>query len=73
MPLAVVLDACVLYPLPLPDTLRRVAQQNLYVVRWSQRILDEVERSLIEDRRATPEQAGHLIDAMARVRGCGDI
>lgn len=63
---AVVLDACVLYPLPLRDTLLRVAGQNLYAVRWSNRILDEVARNLIEDRRATPEQAAHLIGAMRR-------
>jgi hypothetical protein len=66
MPLAVVLDACVLYPLPLRDTLLRVAQQDLYAVRWSLRALDEVERNLIGDRRATAEQAWNLIDAMRR-------
>lgn len=66
MPFAVVLDACVLYPLPLRDTLLRAAQQDLYVVRWSGRILDEVARNLIEDRRATPEQARNLMDAMRR-------
>lgn len=58
------LDACVLYPLPLRDTLLRCAEQNLYEVRWSQRILDEVARNLLEDRRATPVQAVELIDAM---------
>ena len=66
MPFAVVLDACVLYPLPLRDTLLRAAQQNLYAVRWSRRILDEVTRNLIEDRRATPEQAKSLVEAMER-------
>ena len=60
------LDACVLYPLPLRDTLLRVARQNLYAVRWSSRILAEVARNLIEDRRATPEQARNLIGAMRR-------
>jgi predicted nucleic acid-binding protein len=63
---AVVLDACVLYPLPLRDTLLRIARQNLYAVRWSRRILDEMARSLIEDRRSNPEQATHLIDVMTR-------
>lgn len=53
-----------LYPLPLRDTLLRAAQHNLYAVRWSARILDEVARNLIEDRRATPEQARGLIDDM---------
>ncbi len=62
----VLLDACVLYPLPLRDTLLRAAEQNLYAVRWSRRILDEVARNLVNDRRATPEQAMSLIDAMER-------
>jgi hypothetical protein len=44
VPFAVVLDACVLYPLPLRDTLLRCAEQNLYEVRWSRRILDELAR-----------------------------
>jgi predicted nucleic acid-binding protein len=62
----VVLDACVLYPLPLRDTLLRAAQQNLYAVRWSRPILDEVARNLVKDRRATPEQARNLIDVIER-------
>jgi len=66
VPFAVVLDACVLYPLPLRDTLLRVARENLFAVRWSRRILHEVERNLIEDRRATPEQAKNLLAAMRR-------
>jgi predicted nucleic acid-binding protein len=66
VPFAVVLDACVLYPLPLRDTLLRIAQQNLYTPRWSERILDEVARNLVSDRRATPEQARKLVDVMQR-------
>lgn len=73
MPAVVLLDACVLYPLPLRDTLLRVARQNLYAVRWSSRILDEVARNLIEDRRATPEQAANLIDAMRRAFNDAEI
>ena len=55
-----------LYPLPVRDTLLRVAQQNLYAVRWSQRILDEVARNLVNDRRATRDQARNLLDVMQR-------
>jgi hypothetical protein len=61
---AVILDSCVLYPLPLRDTLLRAAAQDLYVPRWSARILDEVERNLVEDHRATPEQATRMIASM---------
>lgn len=65
MPFAVVLDASVLYPLPLRDTLLRVAETELYDAYWSDRILDEVIRNLVAQGRATEEQARRLTDAMA--------
>jgi len=46
--------------------LLRAARQNLFAVRWSRQILDEVARNPIEDRRSSPEQAANLIDAMTR-------
>lgn len=64
MPFAAVLDASVLYPLPLRDTLLRVAETELYDPLWSERILDEVVRNLVEDGRATDDQAQRLIQAM---------
>ncbi len=64
MPFAAVLDASVLYPLPLRDTLLRIAETELYDAYWSERIIDEVIRNLIADRRASRQQAQHLIDAM---------
>ncbi len=60
MPFAAVLDASVLYPLPLRDTLLRIAETELYDAHWSQRILDEVVRNLIADGRATETQARRL-------------
>jgi hypothetical protein len=42
MPFAAVLDASVLYPLPLRDTLLRIAETELFDAYWSERILDEV-------------------------------
>jgi len=43
-----VLDACVLIPMPLADTLLRMAEApRLYLPRWSQSIMDEVTRNLI--------------------------
>ncbi|MBA2262723.1 MAG: PIN domain-containing protein [Solirubrobacterales bacterium] len=65
MPVAAVLDASVLYPLPLRDTLLRVAETGLYDPYWSRRILDEVVRNLVADGRASEEQARRLGDAMA--------
>lgn len=43
----VVLDACALYPLYLRDTLLRLAERSLYGVRWSHRILEELEGALV--------------------------
>jgi len=64
MPFAAVLDASVLYPLPLRDTLLRVAEIELYDAYWTERILDEVARNLVADGRASDEQARRLTDAM---------
>jgi predicted nucleic acid-binding protein len=64
MPFAAVLDASVLYPLPLRDTLLRIAETELYDAHWSERILDEVARNLVEDGRATEQQARRMTDAM---------
>lgn len=64
MAFAVVLDASVLYPLPLRDTLLRVGETELYDPLWSKRILEEVVRNLIADRRASKDQADSLLVAM---------
>ena len=45
IPIAV-LDACVLYPSPLRDFLVRAAIEELFLGRWSERILDETFRSI---------------------------
>jgi len=62
----VVLDACVLFPALLRDTLLRVAEAGLYEARWSLEILDEVQRNLVATGRVTQERARHLLDAMTR-------
>ena len=43
----VVLDANVLFPFTLRDTLLRAAAAELYQVRWTGRILDEMARNLV--------------------------
>lgn len=63
MAFVAVLDACVLYPFSLRDTLLRLAERELYVARWSERILEEVRRNLVE-KQVTVEQAAALLDAM---------
>lgn len=64
MAFKVVLDANVLYPFSLRDTLLRLAERELYVLSWSERILDEVGRNLIEDGRTDEATAARLQAAM---------
>lgn len=61
----VVLDANVLFPFTLRDTLLRAAYADLYQVRWSAEILDETTRNLIGTGRMTDEQAKHLVEEMS--------
>jgi predicted nucleic acid-binding protein len=62
---AVVLDACVLAPMPLCDTLLRLAEDPaLFRIVWSEQTLEEVERTLRERFRYTPEQASRRIRAL---------
>lgn len=54
----VVLDACVLIPMPLADTLLRMAEvPRLYLPKWSHMIMDEVTRNLIHKWNMPPEKA----------------
>jgi predicted nucleic acid-binding protein len=62
--LTAALDASVLYPLTLRDTLLRAAQVGLYDPCWSERILDEVARNLVANRVATAPQAAAMLEAM---------
>jgi predicted nucleic acid-binding protein len=54
----VVLDACVLIPMPLADTLLRLAEEpRLYLPKWSRTIMDEVTRNLVSKWEMAPEKA----------------
>ena len=61
----VVLDACVLYPFTLRDTLLRAAHAGLYQVYWSEEILDETTRNLVKNGLMNQRQAEHLVGQMA--------
>ncbi len=54
MPLIAVLDACVLFPASLRDTLLRAASADLYRLKLTDEILEEVRRNLVE--RGMPEE-----------------
>ncbi|MEN6604662.1 MAG: PIN domain-containing protein [Bryobacteraceae bacterium] len=60
-----VLDACVLVPMPLADTLLRLAEPPaLYEPRWTDEILAEVTRTLVVRFGRTPENARYREMAM---------
>lgn len=71
MPFRAVLDANVLFPFSLRDTLLRLAEPApspapvpLYIPLWSERILDEMVRNLVEDGRMDQDQADRLASLM---------
>ena len=74
MPYAVVLDACVLHPAHLRDTLLRLSERELFQPLWTSDILSELERSLTK-REVSPQSARRLVETMesafesAMVRG----
>ena len=54
----VVLDSCVLIPMPLVDTLLRLAgEPRLYLAKWTHQIMAEVNRNLVEKFGLTEDQA----------------
>lgn len=50
MPRRAVLDACVLYPQSIRDSLLYIAQRGLFAPIWSEEILAEVSRNLVPER-----------------------
>ncbi len=63
-PFRVVLDANVLYPFTLRDTLLRAAAEGLFQAHWSEQILDEATRNLVKDGVMNAAQAARLRSAM---------
>lgn len=62
--LVAVLDANVLFPMLLRDTLLRVAAAGCFRVHWSARILDEMTRNLVRDYGMEPSRAEALRNVM---------
>ena len=65
-PFVVVLDANVLFPFTLRDTLLRAAAAGFYEVRWSSRILDETTRNLVSTNIMAEDKAQRLRAVMER-------
>lgn len=60
-----VLDACVLYPFSLRDTLLRAAENELYSPRWTDRILEEATCNLVGNGRVSAQQARRLTSVIS--------
>jgi hypothetical protein len=65
-PFQVVLDANVLFPFTLRDTLLRAAEQELYLPGWSKDILEEMRRNLVKTGHTTEEKSHRLVAQMKR-------
>ena len=56
MAFVALLDANVLYPAYLRDALLRLAEAEVYQVRWSRQILDEMARNVLKNNPDLPEE-----------------
>lgn len=65
-PFIVVVDANVLFPLTLRDTMLRAAAADFYQLRWSKEILDEMERNLVSTGIVPTDKAARLRVTMER-------
>ena len=60
-----VLDACVLYPAPMRDLLLNLADFEMYLPKWTDKIHEEWTRNLLQNRpELTPEQLKRTIGAI---------
>lgn len=64
MPFRVVLDACVLIPYQLSDLLLRLAEAEMFLPLWSDKIMAEVNQNLPLKLGVTPHRAQRRIDHM---------
>ena len=63
----VVLDACVLAPAPLRDTLLRLAEYpRLYLPRWSDDIITEMVRTLEDRFGIAPHKTAYLVNELRK-------
>jgi hypothetical protein len=54
--IAAVIDSCIIFGMPLCDTLLRAAEQNLYRIILSQKILKDATRNMVIKGRLKPDR-----------------
>src|SRR6516162_11681416 len=64
MPFPVVFDACVLAPYPLANLLLRLADEGIYRPLWSQDILIETRRTMVNKLGVPPDKADRRLNMM---------
>lgn len=69
----VFLDTNVLYPISIADLLLRLGDVALHVIVWSEDLLAEVERVLVDDKGLTPAQAAYFCDCIRDAFPDGEI
>src|SRR5690348_13012236 len=65
-PFIVVVDANVLFPLTLRDTILRAAAAGFFQLRWTAEILDEMERNLVATGTMPADKASRLRTTMEK-------
>lgn len=63
----VFLDANVLFPMAVRDTLLRAAEAGLVQPYWSARVLEEMRRNLVKQGQCSEQKAEHLVTLINRV------
>lgn len=66
MKLHAVLDACVLIPMPLADTLLQLAEAGHYQPAWSATLLEETRRNLVSKLSLQPARAARRVELMRK-------
>lgn len=69
----VFVDTSVLYPISIADLLLRLADIAIHEIRWSEDLLAEVERVLVDDKGLSPTQAAYFCSCIREAFPGGEV